>query len=455
MGVKTAKADTRMQATQKPTPATGRDPYRASRFFYIIEAALEYFIAILVGESYLAKVTTSMGMSDALTGILSSLVSVGSLFRIVAVFLSAKGGVKRWVTPLHAINNLLFVMIYVVPLLPLKAEAMTVVFILCLLGGHTVHQIVYSPKINWFMSLVDDKQRGTFTANKEIVSLLGGMAFTFVMGSLIDRFEAQGNMRASFVTCAITVLILTVGHTAMLLLSREKPSQAAPTPVKENLRSLARDKGLWKILAVYILWNFASHCVGPFLGAYKVRSVAEGGLGFSMTLIAVLSAVHSLTRVLFSRPMGRFADRTSFSHMLTLCFGIQAVAYFLNMFATPQNGIIFYTLYYILHAIAMAGINSGAINLVYDYVPREKRTAALAINGVISGTVGFLTALVAAIPMDAIQKNGNKIGSFTVYAPQVLSAVSCVLTVVILLYVHFVIDRMKRPATPTASEADA
>lgn len=422
------------------------DPYRHSRVFYIIEAALEYFIATLVGGSYFAKVTTSMGMSDALTGILSSIVSLGALFRIVAVFLSSRGGVKRWVTPLHALNNLLFVMIYVVPLLPLDATAMTVVFVLCLLGGHILHQIVYSPKINWFMSLVDDKERGTFTANKEIISLLGGMGFTFAMGSLIDYFDAKGDTRSTFIVCALTILALTVGHTAMLLLSREKPVEKKTVPIGESLRALVRDKGLWKILFVYVLWTAATHCLNPFLGAYKIRAVSEGGLGFSMTFIAVLSAVHSLTRALCSRPIGRFADRTSFSRMLMLCFGIQALAFFLNIFTTPSNGHILYTVYYLMYAVAMAGINSGSINLIYDYVSHERRTAALALNGIISGLTGFIVTLVAAIPMDAIQKNGNTLFGFTVYAPQLLSALSCIITVGILFYLHFVIGRMRRPA---------
>ena len=41
-----------------------QDIYRKSRFFYILEAAFEYFIAILVGGAYIAKVTQELGLSD-------------------------------------------------------------------------------------------------------------------------------------------------------------------------------------------------------------------------------------------------------------------------------------------------------------------------------------------------------------------------------------------------------
>ncbi len=47
---------------------------------YILEAALEYLISILVVGSFLATLTKELGMSDGLTGILSSVISLGCLF---------------------------------------------------------------------------------------------------------------------------------------------------------------------------------------------------------------------------------------------------------------------------------------------------------------------------------------------------------------------------------------
>jgi NitT/TauT family transport system substrate-binding protein len=42
------------------------------------------------------------------------------------------------------------------------------------------------------MGLVDDRERGKFTAIKEMVSLLSGMIFTLVMGRIVDYFEENG-----------------------------------------------------------------------------------------------------------------------------------------------------------------------------------------------------------------------------------------------------------------------
>ena len=62
---------------EEQTPLEIKDPYKTSRLLYIIEAALEYFVAILVGETYLAKVAMSIGISNSGIGILSAFVSLG------------------------------------------------------------------------------------------------------------------------------------------------------------------------------------------------------------------------------------------------------------------------------------------------------------------------------------------------------------------------------------------
>ena len=110
-----------------------KDPYKFSRIMYIIEAAVEYFIALLMAGAYLAKVTTALGMSDALTGVLTSFVSLGCGFQIIAIFLSNKTPVKRWVTLLHIISQVAFGLIYFVPFIRANKLLRIVIFVAVLL----------------------------------------------------------------------------------------------------------------------------------------------------------------------------------------------------------------------------------------------------------------------------------------------------------------------------------
>ena len=91
------------------------DPLNRSRLMYIFQAALEYLIAILVSGTYLATLTAELGISDSLTGIISSIISLGCLFQLLSFFLR-KGSVKKLVLGLSIVNQLLFMLLYIIPL---------------------------------------------------------------------------------------------------------------------------------------------------------------------------------------------------------------------------------------------------------------------------------------------------------------------------------------------------
>ncbi len=417
-----------------------KDQYKLSRLMYIIEAALEYFVAIAVSTVYLARITTYLGMSDALTGILSAFVSLGFSFQIFAIFLTHKTPVKRWVTAGHIISQLLFACIYFVPLLNISQTGKIVIFILILLVAYIIHNVINSPKINWFMSLVDDNKRGVFTANKEMVSLLGGVAFSYALGAVMDHFEKSGDIRTAFVVWGIGLVVLMVLHSVTLILSKEKPVEVKKdSKIKTNLKELFRNKTLFKIILISVLWNIANYATISFTGTYQDKELA-----FSMTFSSVIIMVGSIVRALVSRPIGKLADKSSFCNMLILCFSIEAVAFGINIFTAPSNGKWMYFIFYILHCIGMAGINSATINLIYDYVEHDKRTSALAIQQTLAGLSGFFAVLILSPVVELIQKNGLNLFGKPVYAQQIMSLLSCVFVIGIIVYLVTVIKKLKK-----------
>lgn len=416
-----------------------KDIYKTSRVLYVLEAALEYFISLLVTGAYLAKITSAIGMSDTITGILTSFVSLGFGFQIFAIFLANKRPVKCWVTLLHCLNQLVFALIYFVPLFSIPHEVKIILFIIFLLAGHILNNVVNSPKINWFMSLVEDKRRGAFTANKEMVSLIGGMIFSFLMGSIIDRMESTGNINGAFIVCGCSIFILMLLHSFTLIFSKEKPAEdKEKISSLQLLKELTGDKNLFKVILVAALWSVVNYSSTPFYGSYQIKE-----LGFSMTFVSILSAAYAVVRSIFSRPMGKFADKYSFAKMLNICFIIALIGFVVNGFTVPDNGKVLYTVYYMLYAVAMAGINSATINLIYDYVDKEKRIGALALKSTFCGFIGFFTTLIVSPLVGFIQKNGNELFGIRVYAQQVVSFISAGILIILIVYLNTVIGRLK------------
>jgi Na+/melibiose symporter-like transporter len=417
-----------------------KDEYKFSRILYIIEAALEYFVAMAVSGIYLAKMTAYIGIPDSVTGVLSSFVSLGCGFQIIAIFLAHKKPVKRWVTALHLISQLIFTLLYFVPVFDCSTTLKTVIFAVCLLSARIVDNIVNSPKINWYMSLVEDKKRGRFTANKEIVSLLGGMVFSYFMGSMIDRFEAKGDMQTAFIVGGLTVFILCCLHTATLLFSKEKPAEnTEKVSIWKEIQELLKDKTLFKVVLISVLWNIAHFVTTPFLSTYQTKE-----LNFTTKFASIIVMAGSFFRVLCSKPLGRYADKHSFTKMLIICYIVEALSFALGVFIVPSNGKVMYTLHHLLYVGGMAGINSAVINLIYDYVDAKRRTSALALKQTLAGTAGFLTTLAVSPLVSRIQENGNMLFGIPVYAQQVLSLISFILTLGLLVYMLTVIRKIKK-----------
>lgn len=417
------------------------DEYRKSRMWIIAEAAIEYFVCILISGAYLARITTGLGFSDGLTGILTSFASLGCLFQLSAVFLFRNvRSSKRLVMLFHLLTELMFVLVYLTPVVKLSRGQKTVMFLVAFCAAQVLQNIIRPNKTEWILSLIDDRSRGIFSARNEMVSLLGGMAFTYAMGSVVDGLEAAGNVRQAYIVGAVTLLVLMAMHMFAIFSIREKASSAAVnTGIRESLKHLLGDRNIRRIVMIHVLWRIADSSAAPFYGAYQIRE-----LGFSMTFISLLSILYSIVRVSVSPFIGRYADRTSFVKMSHMCFSIVGLAYLVNCFTVPANGKIVYPLYYCLYAVAMGGINSSISNLIFENVGPDHRRNALALNAALGGLAGFFATCVMSTVVSAIQQNGNRILGIPLYAAQFVSIVAFVMTAVLVVYMKVcVIDRKK------------
>ena len=408
------------------------------RLCYILEESFNYLITLLLSGSYLAKVTSTLGFSDGLTAILATISTLGCSMQLLSVAIFRKGTYKRRITGMFMLSQLLFTLLYLVPFFQIPHNIRTALFITFMLLGYTVLNAVLTPRTNWYMSFVDNGERGIFTAKKEAFSLVCGFLFQFGMSAIIDYCEANGNIRASLATCALVIFVLSAGHTMSLAFTKDKEIPNGKQPLFQQIKSTVTRKEIRSLLVLSALWSVCHSVSIPFYGTYTIKE-----LGFSMSYIAFLSLLSAVSRILASMALGRYADKHSFAKMLRLCYCIIALGFAAAAFTRPANGRYLYAVYSILNAISMGGINSGEINLIFDYVAPEQRTAALSVRNTIYGLTGFLTVTAVSPLLSHIQNAGNRFCGIPVYAQQVLSVVACFATILTMLYVHKVVGKMQ------------
>lgn len=397
----------------------------------ISEAAIGYLISIMVSGVYLARITTRLGFSDSLTGIISSFLSLGCLAQLASLFMFRKlRSPKRAVLASYVVSHLMHIVVYLTPALDLPGTAKTAIFLICFCGSNLISNLVVANKTDWMYSLIDDRRRGRFTAANEMISLLTGMIFTYIMGYMIDSMEAAGNHRLVFYIGAGVVFLLSAMRFGVTEAVEDVPAaRRGSIGIKETIGSLLGDRMVRRVVTVCMLWHVANSCATPFYGAYQINE-----LGFSMTFVSVLSIIYSVVRMAFSPLLGRYADKRSFSHMSFVCFIIVGAGFFVNCFTTPANGKVFYTAYYCLYAVSMGGINSSLTNLVFEHVKGANRRDALAINAALGGVAGFAATCAMSPIVAHIQNSGNMFMGMNIYAAQFVSGAAFVIVAFLTVY---------------------
>ena len=73
----------------------------------------------------------------------------------------------------------------------------------------------------------------------------------------------------------------------------------------------------------------------------------------------------------------------------------------------------------------------------------ENRTIALGARQAVYGVVGFLASTAVTPLLEAIQNAGNRFLGMEIYAQQMLSVLSLIATLLVALYVHKVVLKLR------------
>jgi Na+/melibiose symporter-like transporter len=85
-----------------------------------------------------------------------------------------------------------------------------------------------------------------------MISLVGGMIFTVVIGYIVDKFEAQNNLSGGFVFLAVTIFVLNVfNFVSLALIKKDTPSQKTEKsePISVILRETVGNKNFQNVVA--------------------------------------------------------------------------------------------------------------------------------------------------------------------------------------------------------------
>ncbi len=412
-----------------------------SRRAYAMECAFEYFVALLVTDSFLSRLLMALGFTDAQTGLISSFITLAFLFQLLAVPVVQRiTRVKRFAALFHFAGQLLFMGLYFVPFLPVAPAVRRGLAVICLLLAYVGNYLVTSIIYRWGNSFVHPRGRGLFTANKEMLSQVLGMAVSLGAGWMIDRFAADGRTDAGFLFVGVAILVFSICDFVCLLLMKEEAGcreREPAQPVFRVVRTLLGNRSFLSVLLLNVLWNMALYATLGFLGTFKLRELA-----YTVGQVQVMNLLGVAGRFAFSRLFGRYSDRRSYAAGVELAL-LVAIAAFLFGMATGGPLRWFIIVHTLLYNICLAGVKANLVNMTYSYVDQRYFVEASALKNSLSGLAGFLASLGGSRLLSHIQESGNRLWGIPVYGQQVLALISTLLLISALLFTHFVIRRQQ------------
>ena len=406
----------------------------------------EYFVSLLVADAFLAKLLSSVGFKDGDIGIISSFISLAFIFQLCSLLLSSKrGSKKKMILICDGIGQMLFFALYLLPFIGIDANLRRVLVYVFIIGAYMSKYLVSTYLFQWANSYVHPEKRASYSGNKEIISLIGGIIFSLVMGAVFDWFEAGGNLAGGFLFLAGAALVSNICQfICLILIKKESPEELAHQKKKnwgDILSHTFGNKNFIRLVIIATLWKSAQYFTIGFLGTFKTDT-SGNGLAMTVLLVQIITMVGNILRIPATSIFGKYSDKKSFASGFYLSMFFAVAAFACNVFTTEQTWflIIGYT---ILYSICSAGCGQNAFNMTYSYVDSEYIAEAMALQNCISGVCAFLCSVVAGKILDAIQAAGNTFFGIPVFGQQILSLISLLLCVVCIIFMRMTIMKEK------------
>ena len=409
--------------------------YKRSRVAYMSQCTFEYFISLLVADAFLAKLLKYIGISDALTGIISSFITLAFIIQLCSIFVvKLPISTKKLVIISDTISVVFFMLLYFIPFLPESFNALKPFFIVIgVLVAYAGKYLILSIAFKWGNSFVNPGERALFSAKKEIISLFSGIIFTLIIGAVVDKFESVQNLEGGFLFIAAVMFVVNIlNFVSYLLINKEDESmhEADNVPLKTVFKETMGNKNFRNIVYLTILFDCARYILVGYMGLFKNELLP------SLFFVQAVNMLGNFARMFVSVPFGKYSDKKSFAKGFELGLWILAISYICIIFTTNFSWwlIIGYT---ILYAVSTAGTNANSFNITYSYVPSAYITQAMAFKNSIGGICGFIATLLASRIVNAADANNYiQIFGFNLYSQQILAAIGLVLLAIAILFLR-------------------
>ena len=369
---------------------------------YLTSSILDTANNRIASASFISAFAIYLGLSDLALGIYTVLDTMTNVIQVFAAPLFSKiGQSKNIVLTNYSIYRISSVCLAFIPFISKDINIRTTIFFILATIYAITGEMGYITFVNWRMTLIKKEDRTNFAAKRNFLKNTIVLAFSLIMGVVLDRFTAVGYELYGFLILFAIVFIIAFIDIALRINTYKPEIIEEKIGVKDNIIIPAKDKNFRSVLVTGGLNRFAYGIGTMYLNVFLLRYLNIGYLYYS-----ILNILINLSDAFSSKYWGNKAKERKWTKViLPMC--IIFIIGFTSLLILKDSQLIYLLpLIYILLGFGNASYEMYDHIAIYEKAKDKLQTSYVTFERFIEGIV---TMLLPVLSYTIFKENDNAI----------------------------------------------
>lgn len=358
---------------------------------YLTSSVLDTANNRIASASFISAFAIYLGLSDLALGVYAVLDTMTNVIQVFAAPLFSKiGQSKKVVLTNYSIYRISSVCLAFIPFISKDINIRTIIFFILATIYAITGEMGYITFVNWRMTLIKKEDRTNFAAKRNFFKNTIVLAFSLIMGVILDRFTAVGYELYGFLILFIIVFIIAFIDIALRINTYKPEIIEEKIGVKDNIIIPAKDKNYRSVLVTGGLNRFAYGIGTMYLNVFLLRYLNIGYLYYS-----ILNILINLSDAFSSKYWSNKAKERKWTKViLPMC--IIFIVVFASLLIFNYNQLIYLLpLIYILLGFGNASYEMYDHIAIYEKAKDKLQTSYVTFERFIEGIVTMLLPLLS------------------------------------------------------------
>lgn len=358
---------------------------------YLISSVLDTANNRIASASFISAFAIYLGLSDLALGIYAVLDTMTNVIQVFAAPLFSKiGQSKKVVLTNYSIYRISSVSMAFIPFLSSDINIRTILFFIFATIYAITGEMGYITFVNWRMTLIKKEDRPTFAAKRNFLKNTVVLAFSLIMGVILDRFTASGYELYGFMILFAIVFIIAFIDIAIRIKTYKPDVIQEEISIKDNVIIPAKDKEFRSVLITGGLNRFAFGIGTMYLNVFLLRYLNIGYLYYS-----ILNILVNLSEAFSSKYWGNKSKRRNWSKIILPMCIIFIIVFTMLLLFNNQQLLYLLPFIYILIGFGNASYEMYDHIAIYETAKDKLQTSYVTFERFIEGIVTMILPLLS------------------------------------------------------------